>query len=267
MAVETQQPQPQTGLTFESVWTMFQETDKKILAMSQEADKQWKKSWKAWERDRQESREAWERSMQESRAAWERDRQESREAWERCMQESRVEYDRRSAETDRKIEKMSAKVEKMSAKVEELSDNLGGISNSLGDLAEGLMASDLYEKFEVRSLEFDHSIPNYIVKDKKTKLKLAEVDMLLVNGTIAMAVEVKTKMTKGDVDKHEERMDILRREPNSLFANRVLYGAMAGVKMSEGARDYAVEKGFYVIELTGNMVKIDVPADFSPKTW
>jgi hypothetical protein len=105
------------------------------------------------------------------------------------------------------------------------------------------------------------------VKEKKTKRKLTEVDMLLVNGTIAMAVEVKTTMTDGDVDKHETRMDILRHEPDSLFVNRTLYGAMAGVKMSPQAREYAIDKGFFVIELTGNTIKVDMPDGFKPKTW
>jgi hypothetical protein len=37
--------------------------------------------------------------------------------------------------------------------------------------------------------------------------------------------------------------------------------------MGDKAREYALEKGFFVIELTGNMVKIDVPAGFTPKIW
>jgi hypothetical protein len=151
--------------------------------------------------------------------------------------------------------------------VKELSDNVGGVNNSLGDMAEGLMASDLYEKFDAFGLEFDNSIPNYELKEKKTKRKLAEVDMLLVNGTVAMAVEVKTHMTQGDVNKHVKRMAILRREPNSLFVNRTLYGAMASVKASKVARNYAIDKGFFVIDLTGDLVKIDMPTDFKPKTW
>jgi hypothetical protein len=134
------------------------------------------------------------------------------------------------------------------------------------------MASDLYETFEALGLDFDQSFQNYKVKDKKTKRKLAEVDMLLVNGTIALAVEAKTTMTQGDVDKHETRMEILRHESNSPFANRKLYGAMAGVKMSPQAREYAIGKGFFVIELGeqsshGNTIKIDMPEGFTPKTW
>jgi hypothetical protein len=132
-------------------------------------------------------------------------------------------------------------------------------------MAEGLLAS--YETFEALGLDFDHSFQNYVVKDKKTKRKLAEVDMLLVNGTIALALEAKTTMTQGDVDKHETRMEILRHEPNSLFANRKLYGAMAGVKMSRQAREYAIDKGFFVVELSGNTIKIDMPDGFKPKTW
>jgi hypothetical protein len=73
---------------------------------------------------------------------------------------------------------------------------------------------------------------------------------------------VTSKLTEVDV-----LMDILRHEPNSLFINRVLYGAMAGVKMGDEARESAIDKGFYVIELTGDIVKIDMPADFIPRTW
>ncbi|MDR3283779.1 MAG: hypothetical protein LBS97_01205 [Treponema sp.] len=170
-------------------------------------------------------------------------------------------------ETDKKIKEVTESQKKTDEQIKELSANVGGVNNSLGDMAEGLMASDLVETFEALGLDFDRSFQNYKVKEKKTKRKLTEVDMLLVNGTIAMAVESKTTMTQGDVDKHETRMEILRHEPNSLFANRKLYGAMAGVKMSHQAREYAIDKGFFVIELTGDTIKIDMPEGFEPKTW
>jgi hypothetical protein len=62
-------------------------------------------------------------------------------------------------------------------------------------------------------------------------------------------------------------MAILRRAPNALLANRTLYGTMASVKASKVARNYALAKGFFVIDLTGDLVKIDVPQGFEPKTW
>jgi hypothetical protein len=168
----------------------------------------------------------------------------------------------------RKFQKETAKqFQETDKQIKELSKNVGGINNSLGDMAEGLMASDLYEHFKALGLDFDDSCQNYVVKDRKTRQNLAEVDMLLLNGTIAMAVEVKTTMTKGDVDKHEKRMDIIRNKPNSLFVNRKLYGAMAAVKTSPAARKYAIEKGFFVIELSGEAVKINMPEGFTAKTW
>jgi hypothetical protein len=165
------------------------------------------------------------------------------------------------------LQEVGRKQEETDRIVRELSKNIGGLNGSLGDMAEGLMASDLYEHFEAQGLDFDQSFQNYKVTERKTKRVLAEVDMLLVNGTIAMAVEVKTTMTRGDVDEHEERMDILRRIPNSLFAKRKLYGAMAAVKASPAARRHAIEKGFFVIELSGGTVKINMPEGFKPKTW
>jgi TPP-dependent indolepyruvate ferredoxin oxidoreductase alpha subunit len=179
---------------------------------------------------------------------------------DRKFQESKAEHDRMFAETDKKFQKTERFIK-------ELSKNIGGVNNSLGDMAEGLMASDLYETFAALGLDFEHSFQNYEVKDKKTKRTVAEVDKLLVNGTIAMVVETKTTMTRGDVDEHETRMERLRREPNSLFANRKLYGAMASVKTSRMARQYAIDKGFFVIELAGNTIKIDMPEGFKPKTW
>jgi hypothetical protein len=48
---------------------------------------------------------------------------------------------------------------------------------------------------------------------------------------------------------------------------RKLYGAMAGVKMSKRTRQYTIAKGFFVIELTGNTIKVDMPTGWTPKTW
>jgi hypothetical protein len=172
---------------------------------------------------------------------------------DRKAQESKAEYDRRQ--------------EKLDAQLKELSANVGGVNNSMGDMAEGLMATDLYATFKAQGLDFDQFTGNYKLKERKTGRTLTEVDMLLLNGTIAMAVEVKTTMTRGDVDEHKKRMEILRNKPNSLFTNRKLYGAMASIKTSKFARQYAIKQGFFVIELTGDTIKVDMPDDFIPKTW
>jgi hypothetical protein len=42
---------------------------------------------------------------------------------------------------------------------------------------------------------------------------------------------------------------------------------MAAVKTSKVARQYAIDKGFFVIELSGDAIKVEVPEGWKPKTW
>jgi hypothetical protein len=44
-------------------------------------------------------------------------------------------------------------------------------------------------------------------------------------------------------------------------------GAVAGAVIPEGAKPFALKHGFYVIEQTGDTVKIDTPEGFAPKEW
>jgi hypothetical protein len=37
--------------------------------------------------------------------------------------------------------------------------------------------------------------------------------------------------------------------------------------MNVEVKHYAVKAGFYVIEQTGETVKIDIPGDFMPREW
>jgi hypothetical protein len=37
--------------------------------------------------------------------------------------------------------------------------------------------------------------------------------------------------------------------------------------MSEAVRDHAHKMGFYVIEQTGDTVKITIPENFTPREW
>jgi hypothetical protein len=42
---------------------------------------------------------------------------------------------------------------------------------------------------------------------------------------------------------------------------------LAGAIVSEAVRNYALKTGFYVIEQSGDTVKIDVPEGFAPREW
>jgi hypothetical protein len=95
---------------------------------------------------------------------------------------------------------------------------------------------------------------------------LAEIDCLLLNTDIALVAEVKASMTRGDVEKHLTRMKVLSGKQNGLLKDKKLYGAMAGIKISEKTKEYAKSKGLFVLEPSGNTVKIEAPAG-KPAVW
>jgi hypothetical protein len=202
MTVEPREPQ--RGLSFEDVWALFQETDRK-------------------------------------------------------MQESRREIQ----ETDRKVKELIAKTDRQIAKTDK---QIGELGNRFGELAEHLVTPNIVEKFRALNYAFTKAGPDLEFFDPHGKL-LTEVDVWLENGEFTMAVEVKSKLRQQDVDYHGERMEILRRYFDGRRDTRKLLGAVAGAIVGVNVRTYALKKGFYVIEQTGDTVKIEAPEGFTPRIW
>jgi hypothetical protein len=80
-------------------------------------------------------------------------------------------------------------------------------------------------------------------------------------------VEVKTNLTTNDVKDHVKRMEKLRRYGDEHGDKRRLLGAVAGAIASEEAKDFAVKNGFFVLEQSGDTIRISVPEGFTPKEW
>jgi hypothetical protein len=192
--------EPVMGLTFEKVWAMFQESDRRM----QETD----------------------RRLRET---------------ERLIQENA----RQMKETDRKISKLGSRI---------------------GDLVEELIAPNILEKFNKLGYVFGKVAPQVRYSDSQGRY-VAEVDLLLENGDTALAVEVKTNLTNADVRDHAERMEKLRRYADEHGDRRKLLGAVAGAVAAEGVKAFAVKNGFFVLEQSGDTVKISVPQGFKPREW
>jgi hypothetical protein len=185
---------------------------------------------------------------------------------DRQMQETALqmrETDREWKETCRFLEGLIAKTD---AQIKRTDKQIGELGNRFGELAEHLVTPNIVEKFRALGYPFTKAGPNleFFGRNGKT---LTEVDVWLENGEFAMAVEVKTDLHKQDVDHHARRMIILRRYFDERGDTRKLLGAVAGAIVKPEWRDYAMEKGFYVIGQSGDTVKIEVPEDFKPRIW
>ena len=198
---ETQIPTGE-GLTFEKVWLMFQESDRK-------------------------------------------------------MQET---HQRMKEETDRIIKETAEQMKETDRRV-------GELSNRFGELAEHLVAPGIAKKFNELGHHFDGVSPGgYDISNEKGEV-IAQVDILLENGDCLMAVEVKTRPRLQDIKHHLKRLEILRKHRNKKNDVRKIYGAIAGVVYGKAEKKATINAGFYVLEQSGDTMKMDIPDNFVPREW
>ena len=152
--------------------------------------------------------------------------------------------------------------------VKENSKQIGGLHNSIGDLIETLFAPHLGEKFDAYNYDLKQIRRRVPIYDDNNRLR-SDIDILLSNSTLCMAVEVKRWLeTTKDVDDHIKRMQLIRQYPPDEVKGKKLLGAIVGAAVKPETREYAEQNGFFVLELTGDDVRLlEPPKDFQPKEW
>jgi hypothetical protein len=167
---------------------------------------------------------------------------------DRKMQESAARLDRQMKETDRRLDKQ-----------------LGRLDNRMGKIIEYMVAPNLREKFRELGLNFPQVHQNSTVADYDNKIFL-EIDVKLENDDKVMLVEVKTNLTTRDVQDHIKRLKKMRVYADLHWDRRTFLGSVAGVVITANAKEYALGKGLYVIEPSGETFNITHP-NGQPKEW
>jgi hypothetical protein len=140
---------------------------------------------------------------------------------------------------------------------------ISGLSNTLGTLVERIMTPGLPGKFRKFGFTFDKITTVRWAVDGSI---YTEIDGLLENGDQAMVVEVKTTLRQEDIDDHLERMEKVRKYADDHGDKRQFLGAIAATITDENSKRYALKKGFFVIEPSGEDVKVTKPVS-GPKVW
>jgi hypothetical protein len=226
------------GLTFEKVWAAIQESARK--------------SDLEFEKFRKEREEA----ARKADLEFEKSRKEREEA----ARKSDLEFDKMREEADRQMKALREQMKETDKKI-------GELGNRFGELAEHLVAPSIMRKFNDLGFQFNDRSENHEICEDGNPNLSTELDILLENGEIAIAVEVKAKPKQADVDEHISRMEILRRKADRHNDTRKFRGAIAGAIMIDAVRNYAIKKGFYVIEQSGDTVLINIPEGFKPREW
>lgn len=258
-------------LSIDDIFALFKATDERLERLREENERRWQQERAKEERRRAEERaeEEKRRAEEEKRRSEERAEEERRRAEERAKEEIRRAEER--AEAERKFQEQRAETERVlreeRAKTEEsfreMNRSLGRISNRLGDFAEEMVAP------AARHLFLDRGIPVHLVArnvEGRRNGHAMEIDILVVNGEHALAIEVKSRPKIADIDEQLERLSLFK-EVFPAFADRKLMGAIAGLVMDENVARYAYRQGLFVIGQSGKAVSILNDAAFQPRIW
>ncbi len=168
------------------------------------------------------------------------------------------ELHRKTQESDARIEKDNQATNR---KINRLSELFEG---QWGKLIETLFEGDALRLFQESGLRV-----NEVHQRLKSRMAghTMEVDLLLVNDTEMVAIEVKTTLKVGHVDEFLNKLARFK-EFFKHYRQLTLYGAVAGLRMEESADRHAYQSGLYVIKAQPNgFAEILNDEKFVPGKW
>jgi transducin (beta)-like 1/penicillin-binding protein 2A len=277
------------GLTFEKVWAMYQETDRKFQETDRKFQETDRKFHKNWDRLNKEANERWkkeaaERAAERKKEAAERKKEAAerkKEAAERKKEAAdrkreAAERKKEAAERYKEIERMIKEVteaqrevsedwKRVERIVENTSKQIGGIGNDLGALAEGMVGTTIAKRFNELDYHFDLvGTKGCKVTDKDGKIK-TQVDVLMENGETVIAVEVKLKPLEKHIEHHIKQLKILKENWISILKrDKKFLGGIAGAIWDKTVKDAVHNAGLFVIEQSGDTMIIDMPEGWKP---
>ena len=187
---------------------------------------------------------------------WEK---KEKEAWEKRQLEwekSRLEW----AESKERLQK----TEKM---MEQNTRLVGKLSNSFGELAEHLVAPNIVEKFQAIGFKVEKCCKNIEIFTPDLSKIITEIDIFIENGDTAIVVEVKSKLRENHLKKFIIKMEKFREYSDKRQDKRKFIGAIAAAIINDNERQEILDEGIYVLEQTGDTMKITAPEGFKPREW
>ncbi|MBF0323383.1 MAG: hypothetical protein HQL62_10680 [Magnetococcales bacterium] len=227
-------------VTLDEVWKLFRETARQIQD-TERVVKELTKQMQDTDRKMQDT----DRKMQDT---------------DRKMQET----DRKMQETDRKMRETDQQVQETSRVVKDVARQVGNLSSRWGEFVEGLVAPACEKLFAERGIEVRAVAPR--IKAKLPGNRHMEIDILAIDTTVAILVEVKSKLKIEDVREHLERLAEFK-EFFPDYAHKQVMGAVAAIVVDEEADRFAIKQGLFVIVQSGETVTLANADDFTPRIW
>ena len=148
------------------------------------------------------------------------------------------------------------------ASQKQLRRELGGMGRTQGEIAEDLFGRSLIPLMIKRELVLDQVIQR--LKDFGTK----EYDVVGLNSTKVVLLEVKTKLRQQDVEDFLNKKILAFRQDFPKYSDRDIIGAVGALVVKKEISDYAISNGLYVLTQNGeDNAEIVNPSDFKPELY
>jgi len=147
--------------------------------------------------------------------------------------------------------------------IKQVNKQIGELGNRLGEFVEYQVRPAVVRLFQERGIDVHEFHPGISVTRGHEGL---EIDLLVVNDTDAILVEVKSKLTQRDVDEHLQRLAKFKRLMPR-FRDVKALGAVAAMVVPDEVASYAYRQGLFVLVQSGESVVILNDAGFTPQVW
>ena len=169
---------------------------------------------------------------------------------------SQAEADRRAAAADRRL----ARLEQIAANT---SREVAGLTTRWGQFVENLVEPAVLRLFQERGIEVQETYRR--MKSSRPGSQM-EIDIFAVDGDVAVAIEVKSRLSQRDIDEFIAKLGRFRTAfPH--YQDYRIFGAVAGIELDAGCDLYAYRQGLFVIQQTGDTVAIANDQAFRPAAW
>ncbi|MBE5231493.1 MAG: cell division protein ZapD [Microcystis aeruginosa PMC 728.11] len=172
------------------------------------------------------------------------------------LSQAQQELSQAQKETDQQIKETDKQINRVSQQI-------GELGNRLGEFVEWQVRPAVVRLFQERGIDVHEFHPGISVKRDNEGL---EIDLLVVNDTDAILVEVKSKLTQRDVDEHLQRLAKFKRLMPR-FRDVKALGAVAAMIVPNEVASYACRQGLFVLVQSGENVIILNDAEFTPQVW
>ncbi|CCI03779.1 DUF3782 domain-containing protein [Microcystis aeruginosa] len=179
------------------------------------------------------------------------------------LSQAQKELSQAQKETDKQIKETDKQIKETDKQINRVSQQIGELGNRLGEFVEWQVRPAVVRLFQERGIDVHEFHPGISVKRDNEGL---EIDLLVVNDTDAILVEVKSKLTQRDVDEHLQRLAKFKRLMPR-FRDVKALGAVAAMVVPDEVASYACRQGLFVLVQSGENVIILNDAEFTPRVW